>query len=123
MNHGPKSEAFLWFDNRNPPRDVDSTSADKDLVQVDVTQETDCALTDERKGSGPLHESAGHERLQSFAVAQLHGDVDGVGYDAKVAPIADVASDLGCCGAGGKPDRIVFLNELGASQADPPLFG
>src|SRR5580700_1565055 len=109
MNHRPEGEAFLRLNHGYAAHRVHSARADKHFVQVDVAQEVDRTLADQRKRSRPLYESAGYERQQPRAIAQLHRDIDGIGDYSEVAAIADVASDLGGGSTGGESDGVMFL--------------
>jgi hypothetical protein len=70
-----------------------------------------------------LHEASGDERLQAGAIAQFHGNVDGVGDDPDIVAIAQIARYVRGSSAGGEANRLVFLDEFGGGEADAAFLG
>lgn len=66
--------------------------------------------------------AAGDEDLNVFAVAEFHGDVDGVGDDGDAAEGMEAADDLSGGGSGGEGDGVAGGDELRGGEGDAAFF-
>jgi hypothetical protein len=108
------------------PRDVDAAGAYKDLIEIDFVQEIDCGLADQRERASPLHDPTGNEGLQAFAVAQLHGDIDGIGDDANIVAVPQIPRHLrggsaGCVDGKRQGARVSTLRRRPGEGKKPAL--
>lgn len=122
-DHGAERERFFGFDHCHSTGGIDSAHAHKYFVHVNIAQKVDGGVADQGERSRPLHETAGHKRPQTIAVAQFHRNVYSIGNDANIVAISQGASDMSGGRTGGKSDGLVFLNQLGGGQPDASFVG
>src|SRR5256884_6150455 len=63
------------------------------------------------------------EGLQTFAVTQLHRDINSVGDNAQIPAVSNVARHLSRSGAGGESDGVVLLDQLSSGYPHAAFLG
>ena len=100
---------------------VDAVDADEEDVDKDAAHAGDGGGADEGEPVA-AEMAAGDEDLNVFAVAELHGDVDGVGDDGDAAEGVEAADNFRGGGSGGEGDGVAGGDELRGGEGDAALF-